>query len=305
MTTAPAAPFLSAILEFFQQTVAYTFVDGTELDQSYSLTGATSALQGRDYGYNALGASARPMGTRKTVYHVVHRYGVGEDWSTVKDALTLAFGHGRPVWLQKVRPDGKVLIAEAVLDSFPDRISGDARFKADFTVTFEQRGDWMAKALSHPRYDTGLKYDSGLKYDTQGLQFPCVGAVTSFDLTNNGTVAEREAFLQFDGPMTGPITLVNYSADVRGIPFGVGAPGAPMYLEVFVNLAAGDFLSIACRTNTVLSTVAGIVPWAQVVKAPGQTFYWELPPGLSHCQLSKNDVAAAGSFYILARDRYR
>jgi hypothetical protein len=302
---------LTAILDFSSQQSVYTFADdGAEFDQSYTLTGATAAVQGRDYGYDALGPSAAPVAAgRKTAWRFIHRYGVDpgtgrpENWTSLKDKLTIAFGHGRQVYLQKARPDGTLLIAEARLDSFPDRATTDTIFRADFTVTFTQMEDWKGKDVTSPRYDTGLHYDTGaLHYDQRGIFVPIIGALTPFTLTNSGTVAEWGAQLVFLGPIAGWFQLINQSSDVRGAPF---LSGTPLALTLMLSLAAGEFLSIDSRTNIVGSNQPGLVPWSVIAKSPGQEYYWGAVPGANSCALIQNGGGAGGSLNIVARSRWR
>jgi hypothetical protein len=219
--------------------------------------------------------------------------------------MTLAFGHGRPIYLQKVRPDGTALIAEARLDSFPDKATTDTMAMAEFTVTFMQRGDWMARDVTSPRYDTGLHYDTGIHYDLRGVLFPLTGAVTNFTLTNAGTVDDPEPLFRFDGPITGPFQLQNNACDVRGIPFPPGVSGQPMQLTIAMSLAAGESLIINTRTDTFVTNKVGVVPWAVVTKAPGQDAYFVVVPGTNVCTLTKADSAAAGDVYVELRSKWR
>jgi hypothetical protein len=305
--TPVATERLSKILDLISNQTLYTFAvtDGQEFDQSFSYGSATVAVPGSVYPYDALGVAANAVQNRKTSWQFFHRYQVGENWTTIKNAMILAFGHNRPIALQKTLPDGTLLNAEARMTDFPDRATVDTMFRCQFTVTFEQRGDWFSADVAHPRYDTGLTYDSGQKYDLRGLLFLFTGTNNTFTLVNSGTVSERDAFLRFDGPIVGPWNLVNYACDVKGVPFPGGILGTPMQTVFNLSLLTGEWLSIDNKTNTVLSNKPGIVPWALVAKWQGQDSYFEIVPGNNSCAVGKASSAAAGSLYVAARNRFR
>lgn len=294
---------LSAALDYYSLQVLYTFATGLEFDQSMTLTGATTAVQGRSYGYDALGDNPAPVAPgRHIVWHFVHTYAAGESWFSVKDAMIKAFGHGRPILLQKTRPSGLKLLCEARLADFPDHATIDAITHCEFTVTFEMRDDWFNQDITSPRYDTGLHYDAGLHYDVRGVYTNLTGQNTFWGITNNGSVNERGAIIRFDGQITGPFVFYNNTSDPRGRPL---ATGNPMNITVNTSLAAGEWLAIDCRLNVVQTNKAGLVPWSVVVRAPGQRHYVEFLPGANSVELLKGDASVSGGVLIAARDRYR
>jgi hypothetical protein len=247
---------LDGILDYQSQQYLYFFNKGIEFDQPFTVVSATIPMGGQDYGYDAFLNSRAPVAPqRKTAWKFVHEYAAGETWSSLKDAMMIAFGHNRPVWLEKTRADGTVVIAEARLSDFPDRATLDTEIYCEFTITFDQRSDWHAKDVTSPRYDSGLQYDTGgaLQYDERGVIYICTGAATSFTVVNSGTVNDGDATIEFDGPMTGPITLYNSSCDPRGVPFPTGFTGVSMSIQLSISLATGEYLQIDSKHNTVLS----------------------------------------------------
>jgi len=298
---------LKYVRDVYTTTAVYTFLSGPELDQSYQVASGTIAVPNAPYGYDTIGGNAAPLQLpRHTSWKVFHKYTGNETWTSLKRDMMLAFGHNRPVLLEKILPDGTELIAEARLSSFPDAPDIDSEFRVVFSLVFEQREDWHNKDISSLRYDTGLHYDAGHEYDLRGVKYLLAGAHTTVNLINNGTINELDGIFTLDGPITAPTTVTNFSCDVRGIPAPPGTiPQAPMYFQILTNLASLEYFTINQRTNEITSNRAGIVPWQQVRKNKGQLRYFEVVPGTNVVTVDKGDGAASGDFFAAISDRYR
>ncbi len=298
---------LISALDAVSGAVLYTFAQGEEMDQSFSYEDTIVALQGRDYGYDALGFNPAPLKPRKLVWKFIHPLVGTESYTTIRNTLVKGIGQGRPILLNKLMPDGTYQLCDARLIDVPDRAIVTHSKWVEYTLTFAQRADWYVNTVTGIRYDTGLHYDAGFRFDTQGVVQPMPNATgTVFTLTNGGTTTEWGGLYIFTGPFNGFVNLYNYSADPRGVPIPAGVtPTAYMQLTILIGLGASQSVTISSKDNTVTTNVPGAIGWQLVTKAPGQRYYFGLVPGVNSLALSQGSAVAGGFLTAFVHDRYR
>ncbi|MCA1668136.1 MAG: hypothetical protein LC793_12230 [Thermomicrobia bacterium] len=297
---------LVAALSPTSQTLLYTFSKGQELDQSVQFAASSVALQGRDYGYDALGNAAAPVAPRKLVWKFIHPFVGTETYTSIRNALVTAIGQGRPILLEKQLPDGSLWLCDARCTDIPDKATIQTMIWVEYTLTFQQRGDWYSKDITSPRYDTGQTYDSGLHYDVIGFAETVSGSPFSFTITNNGTVPDWEALYTFYGPLTAPWILRNNSVNASGVRYDAGGTGSQMTLTGSITLPSGYYLTVDAKTNSVTSNYPGVVPWTLVTTTPGQRAAFAITPGSNVLSIEQSGTAGVGgSVVIFSRDRLR
>lgn len=289
-------------------TLLWTFAKGQEFNQPLERPTATTALPFIDYGYNPLGTRAAAVAQTTIKWQFVYPYDATyPNWSALQKGLTKAFGHGRPLILEKLDADGVILDAGAVCTSVPRDADMDAPVFARFTLSFEQREAWRGPyPTGWAVFDVGLLFDNSVLYDNQtSAQVTTTAQNNNFSLVQAGNTIERDVILQFNGPMSGPILLINYSLDGRGQPVADpnNNPNA-LYLLINDTLATGEYYVVDCRTGAVFTNRPG-TGWANLSVQKGQRGYFALGALTNQCTLALGAATPTGGVLSATyHDRY-
>lgn len=302
---------LTAVLDLAGNTL-YEFHNGTGFTQPHERPSATQAVPGRDRGRDPRGDRPNPLAKADIAWTwIVPGYKPAEParahWSAVNDGVQRAFGWRGTVLLQKRTAADLVLVCEAKYLGMDRPLTTEQMVKGEFTVRFEQREAWRPLEVAGiVRWGTASFVWGQSNWGGSGETYAIPGgyAYRYFTLTNGGTEPELAAVYTLNGPLAGPVTLYNTSADVYGMPVPPGLSPRTMYFQFMPSLAVGEYATFDSGTGAITTNKAGVVGWAVSLRGAGQAVHMALPPGDNAMLLRCPTASGGGAVSVAAYDRF-